>query len=143
MIVFGAMYSNLSALPVPPKTTLFFRFVLRIAGNYHTTTKGTPVPTLTTVVSFNNLSMRYRVVSCLECAGLGVQCFCATETMYTSFSTVVYVRLLGIFPYRMSIFTASDSMAPTTCSISMPTLTTLLVVDILLVLRISSSGGVY
>ena len=138
VVIFKTVCDGLSTLPIPPGATLFFEFILEVTNGCRAAAGKAPIPALAAIISFGGLSVHCQIMSYLRYTKLKMRYFYTARAVCASFSAIICMELLKVFPCEVSVFATDSSVTPAAYSVSVPALAALLIMSVLLILEVDS-----
>ena len=138
VVIFKTVCDGLSTLPIPSGTALFFEFILEVTNGCRAAAGKAPIPALAAIISFGGLSVHCQIMSYLRYTKLKMRYFYTARAVCASFSAIICMELLKVFPCEVSVFATDSSVTPAAYSVSVPALAALLIMSVLLILEVDS-----
>lgn len=138
VVIFKTVCDGLSTLPIPPGAALFFEFILEVTNGCRAAAGKAPIPALAAIISFGGLSVHCQIMSYLRYTKLKMRYFYTARAVCASFSAIICMELLKVFPCEVSVFATDSSVTPAAYSVSVPALAALLIMSVLLILEVDS-----
>ena len=138
VVIFKTVCDVLSTLPVPSGAALFLEFILEVTNGCRAAAGKVPIPAVAAIISFGGLSVHCQIMSYLRYTKLKMRYFYTARAVCASFSAIICMELLKVFPCEVSVFATDSTVTPTAYSVSVPALAALLIMSALLIFEVDS-----